>query len=115
MKIHKLKVLKNIYHQLTSSSSYASSAVPLAYSSYENIKHNYGNTPPVIIMHCLYGTRRSWRSISRAIHQNTDPLRKVLLTLLNFVVIFSHCKCTKGVRSRREKSWRQSTHFKPSL
>lgn len=75
-------------------------ALPMAYNSYEN-QSNDQNVAPVIIMHgnsskiikglrlffnknylfsyCsgLFGSKQNWRSISKALHMKSSPMRKV--------------------------------------
>ncbi|XP_014481201.1 PREDICTED: alpha/beta hydrolase domain-containing protein 11-like isoform X2 [Dinoponera quadriceps] len=50
--------------------------VKLAYASYESLKKNEQNLPPIIIMHGLFGSKNNWNSLSKTIHEKTK--RKVI-------------------------------------
>lgn len=50
--------------------------VNLAYSSYESTSSD-NDANPVIIMHGLFGMKQNWRSISKVLHNKTNPPRKV--------------------------------------
>ncbi|XP_052864332.1 protein ABHD11-like [Anopheles cruzii] len=53
-------------------------AVPLAFSRYENnaTGENDG-TPPVLVLHGLFGSKSNWNSLAKAFHKNTKPVRKI--------------------------------------
>ncbi|XP_029659625.1 probable alcohol acetyltransferase, partial [Formica exsecta] len=52
----------------------------IAYTSYESVKKNEGNQnaeQPIIIMHCLFGSKSNWNALPKTIHQKTK--RKVIV------------------------------------
>jgi abhydrolase domain-containing protein 11 len=53
------------------------SSVPIAYSSYENVTSTH-NTPPLVVMHGLFGSKFNWNSLCKAIHGKTSPTRKII-------------------------------------
>ncbi|XP_062552504.1 sn-1-specific diacylglycerol lipase ABHD11-like [Armigeres subalbatus] len=78
------KLLKNaslcnilVKNQLSTSSQLGSvNPVDLSYNVYENNPSDE-LTPPVLILHGLFGSKLNWNSLSKAFHQKTKPTRKI--------------------------------------
>jgi abhydrolase domain-containing protein 11 len=51
--------------------------VRLAYNTYENVKGS-AETPPLIVMHGLFGSKFNWNSLCKAIHAKSQPTRKII-------------------------------------
>ncbi|XP_012250645.2 protein ABHD11 isoform X2 [Athalia rosae] len=78
-----MKVLGNLpreklgFHRQLSSSMAHSSPVKLAYASYESAAGSSAakaGAAPIIIIHGLFGSKNNWNSLSKAIHQRTNPV-----------------------------------------
>ncbi|XP_018335866.1 protein ABHD11-like [Agrilus planipennis] len=52
--------------------------VDLAYVSYESTE-SVPQTPPLLIMHCLCGSKANWTTTSRALQKETKPQRKIIV------------------------------------
>lgn len=51
----------------------------MAFTSYENLYNsNIASSPPLVIMHGLFGSRNNWNSLCKAIHAKTVPTRKII-------------------------------------
>lgn len=56
-----------------------SSPVSLAYTSYESTESVIGEVPsPVVIHHCLLGSKMNWVNFSKALHRKTQPKRRII-------------------------------------
>lgn len=68
------KLVKN---QLSTKSDLGNvNPVELSYNVYEN-NHSDELTPPVLLLHGLFGSKLNWNSLSKAFHQKTKPTRKI--------------------------------------
>ncbi|XP_055600402.1 protein ABHD11-like [Uranotaenia lowii] len=50
--------------------------VELSYNVYEKTKSD-PQTPPLLILHGLFGSKSNWNSLSKAFNQKTKPVRKI--------------------------------------
>ncbi|XP_055635477.1 protein ABHD11-like [Toxorhynchites rutilus septentrionalis] len=60
----------------TSCSLQNRSPLELSYTVYDKTKGD-PNTPPVLILHGLFGSKSNWNSLSKAFQQKTNPTRKI--------------------------------------
>ncbi|XP_001863078.2 protein ABHD11 [Culex quinquefasciatus] len=50
--------------------------VELSYTVYDKVASD-SSTPPVLVLHGLFGSKANWNSLSKAFHQKTKPIRKI--------------------------------------
>ncbi|CAO1352826.1 unnamed protein product [Diamesa hyperborea] len=76
-----LKITRTIITQKFKESSiglprkFSSNSVPLAFTNYEN---KSSESPPLIIMHGLFGSKSNWNSLCKALVLKANPTRKII-------------------------------------
>lgn len=91
-----LRPILNIHGCNRSLSSVPGAAVKLSFDKY-NVKPELSKSdasPPVLILHGLFGSRQNWRGISKRLNADLNPYRPVRSNCYAFSIqIFSIIKC----------------------
>lgn len=74
----RLNCVRNIPVVTTASNS-SNRPINMAYASYETTHStDYDKTPPIILMHGLFGSKSNWNSLCKAILKKSNPRRKII-------------------------------------